>query len=91
MKELYTRVYEQKLEAEMDNHLGYEKYSNQGDHSGTPKMVVTKSRFRQRWVSLLLFKLPVIEKAILSLLWFLSIDPVAYLLNVLLSLFMPKA
>ena len=25
MKELHTRVYEQMLEAEMDNHLGYEK------------------------------------------------------------------
>ena len=24
MKELHTRVYEQMLEAEMDNHLGYE-------------------------------------------------------------------
>ena len=47
MKELHTRVYEQMLEAEMDNHLGrqrqmcirdshlgYEKHSNQGDHSG---------------------------------------------------------
>ncbi len=29
MKELHTRVYE--LEAEMENHLGYEKHSNQGD------------------------------------------------------------
>lgn len=34
MKELHTRVYEQMLEAELDNHLGYEKHSNQGDHSG---------------------------------------------------------
>ena len=25
MKELHTRVYEQMLEAEMDNHLGYGK------------------------------------------------------------------
>ena len=33
MKELHTRVYEQMLEAEMENHLGYEKHSNQGDHS----------------------------------------------------------
>lgn len=37
MKELYTRVYEQMLEAEMDNHLGYEKHSNQGDHSGNSR------------------------------------------------------
>lgn len=37
MKELHTRVYEQMLEAEMDNHLGYEKHSNQGDHSGNSR------------------------------------------------------
>ena len=53
MKELHTRVYEQMLEAEMDNHLGYEKHSNQGDHS--------------RWVNPL-FRFPVIEKVNLSLL-----------------------
>lgn len=33
MKELYTRFYEQMLEVEMDNHLDYEKCSNQRDHS----------------------------------------------------------
>ena len=37
MKELHTRVYEQMLEAEMDNHLGYEKHSNQGDHSSNSR------------------------------------------------------
>ncbi|WP_291588758.1 IS256 family transposase [Bacteroides sp.] len=37
MKELHTRVYEQMLEGEMDNHLGYEKHSNQGDHSGNSR------------------------------------------------------
>ena len=37
MKELHTRVYEQMLEAELDNHLGYEKHSNQGDHSGNSR------------------------------------------------------
>lgn len=37
MRELHTRVYEQMLEAEMDNHLGYEKHSNQGDHSGNSR------------------------------------------------------
>ena len=37
MKELHTRVYDQMLEAEMDNHLGYEKHSNQGDHSGNSR------------------------------------------------------
>ncbi len=39
MKELHTRVYEQLLEAEMDNHFGYEKHSNQGDHSGNSRNV----------------------------------------------------
>lgn len=37
MKELHTRVYDQMLEAEMDNHLGYEKHSNQGDHSSNSR------------------------------------------------------
>ena len=37
MKELHTRVYEQMLEAELDNHLCYEKHSNQGDHSGNSR------------------------------------------------------
>lgn len=37
MKEFHTRVYEQMLEAELDNHLGYEKHSNQGDHSGNSR------------------------------------------------------
>lgn len=37
MKELHSRVYEQMLEGEMDNHLGYEKHSNQGDHSGNSR------------------------------------------------------
>ena len=37
MKELHTRVYEQMLEGEMDTHLGYEKHSNQGDHSGNSR------------------------------------------------------
>lgn len=37
MKDLHTRVYEQMVEAEMDNHLGYEKHSNQGDHSGNSR------------------------------------------------------
>ena len=37
MKELHTRVYEQMLEGVMDTHLGYEKHSNQGDHSGNSR------------------------------------------------------
>lgn len=37
MKELDTRIYEQMLEAEMDNRLGYEKHSDQGNHSGNSR------------------------------------------------------
>jgi transposase-like protein len=37
MKELHTRVYEQMLEAEMDNHLGYEKHSKEGDNTGNSR------------------------------------------------------
>ncbi len=37
MKELHTRVYEQMLEAELDTHLGYEKHSNQVDHSSNSR------------------------------------------------------
>lgn len=85
MKELHTRVYEQMLEAEMDNHLGYEKHSNQGDHSGN----FIGSRFKPRWVNLL-FRFLVIGKENLSLLLFPSINPAAYQSSVLSSLFMPK-
>ena len=46
MKELHTRVYEQMLEAEMDNHLGYEKHSNQGDHSGNSRNGNYKKRIQ---------------------------------------------
>ena len=89
MKELHTRVYEQMLEAEMENHLGYEKHSNQGDHSDNSAMVGIGSRFKPRWVNLL-FRFLVIGKVNLSLLLFSSINPAAYLLSILSSLFMPK-
>ncbi len=46
MKELHTRVYEQMLEAEKDNHLGYEKHSNQGDHSGNSRNGNYKKRIQ---------------------------------------------
>ena len=55
----------------------------------TPAMVVIGSRFKQKWVNLL-FRFLVIGKVNLSLLSFLSINPAAYLLNALSSLFMPK-
>ena len=37
MKELHARVYEQMLEGEMDNHLGYEKHSSKGDNTGNSR------------------------------------------------------
>ncbi len=37
MKELHARVYEQMLEGEMDQHLGYEKHSNKGDNTGNSR------------------------------------------------------
>ena len=46
MKELHTRVYEQMLEAEMENHLGYEKHSNQGDHSDNSRNGILKHQSR---------------------------------------------
>ena len=65
MKELHTRVYEQMLEAELDNHLGYEKHSNQGDHRGNSRNGSYISRFKQRWEHLL-FRFHVIEQVNLS-------------------------
>jgi putative transposase len=37
MKELHTKVFEELLQAEMDEHLGYEKHSKQGDLSGNSR------------------------------------------------------
>ena len=36
-KQLTSRLYERALQAEMDEHLGYEKNSNAGDHSGNSR------------------------------------------------------
>jgi putative transposase len=36
-KQLTSRLYERALEAEMDEHPGYEKNSNAGDHSGNSR------------------------------------------------------
>lgn len=89
MKELHTRVYEQMLEAEMENHLGYENTPIKEIIVTTPAMVGIGSRFKPRWVNLL-FRFLVIGKVNLSLLLFSSINPAAYLLSILSSLFMPK-
>ena len=37
MKDLHARVYEQLLESEMENHLGYEKHSTLGNNSGNSR------------------------------------------------------
>jgi len=37
MKELHAKVYEQLLESEMDLHLGYEKYSKEGNNTGNSR------------------------------------------------------
>jgi transposase-like protein len=37
MKELHTKVFEELLQAEMDEHLGYEKHSKEGDLSGNSR------------------------------------------------------
>ncbi len=37
LRELHTKVYEQMLEGEMDSHLGYEKHSRDGIHSGNSR------------------------------------------------------
>ena len=42
MKELHTRVYEQMLEAKLDNHLGYEDTPIKAIIVATPAMVVMK-------------------------------------------------
>ncbi len=37
LKRLFAGTIEQMLEAEMDEHLGYEKHSNAGDNSGNSR------------------------------------------------------
>lgn len=37
LRKLHTHVYEQMLEAEMDNHLGYEKHSSEGNNTGNSR------------------------------------------------------
>ncbi|MDD4774760.1 MAG: transposase, partial [Eubacteriales bacterium] len=37
LKWLFAGTIEQMLEAEMDEHLGYEKHNNEGDNSGNSR------------------------------------------------------
>lgn len=37
LKDLFKGTIERVLDAEMDNHLGYEKHNNEGDHSGNSR------------------------------------------------------
>lgn len=61
MKELHTRVYEQMLEAEMDNLQVMRNTPIKEVIVATPAMVVIGSRFKLRWMNLL-FRFPMIRK-----------------------------
>lgn len=67
MKELHSRVYEQMLEGEMDNHLGYKSTLIKEIIAATHAMAVIRSRFKQRWVNPS-FRFLVIER-VTSNLW----------------------
>ena len=49
LKGLFAGALEQMLEAEMDEHLGYEKNSNLGDHSGNSRNGYGKKTIKSEW------------------------------------------
>lgn len=49
MKELFAGTLEQMLEAEMDTHLGYDKHSPEGDHSGNSRNGYGKKTIKSEW------------------------------------------
>ena len=49
LKELFSGTLEQMLEAEMDNHLGYDKHSPEGDHSGNSRNGYGKKTIKSEW------------------------------------------
>ena len=64
----YPRLYgKEMLEVEMDNHLGYEKHSNQGDHSGNSRNGSYRKQI-QTEMGESVIRFPVIEKVTLNLL-----------------------
>jgi len=49
LKELFAGTLEQMLEAEMDTHLGYDKHSPDGDHSGNSRNGYGKKTIKSEW------------------------------------------
>lgn len=49
LKQLFAGALEKMLEAEMDEHLGYEKNSNQGDNSGNSRNGYGKKTIKSEW------------------------------------------
>ena len=49
LKELFAGTLEQMLEAEMDTHLGYDKHSPEGDHSGNSRNGYGKKTIKSEW------------------------------------------
>ena len=49
LKELFAGTLEQMLEAEMDTHLGYDKHSAEGDHSGNSRNGYGKKTIKSEW------------------------------------------
>ena len=49
LKELFAGTLEQMLEAEMEEYLGYEKHSAEGDHSGNSRNGFGKKTIKSEW------------------------------------------
>ena len=49
LKDLFAGTLEQMLEAEMDTHLGYDKHSPEGDHSGNSRNGYGKKTIKSEW------------------------------------------
>jgi putative transposase len=49
LKELFAGTLEQMLEAEMETHLGYDKHSPDGDHSGNSRNGYGKKTIKSEW------------------------------------------
>lgn len=49
MEQMYVRGVEKMLEAELDNHLGYEKYSPSGKNSGNSRNGITSKKLKSEY------------------------------------------
>jgi len=49
LKRLFAETLEQMLESEMDSHLGYEKHSSEGDHTGNSRNGYGKKTVKTEW------------------------------------------